>query len=226
MSSSHKKVAANRINGEKSQGPINTTSTRFNATKHGLLAVGITELDNAEGYRNILSDLMREKNPVGVIETFLVESAAIEMVRWLRARRLEAECITGELNPPTHAPGLCNLLLLEGGEVLDPGLPAAISAEAAQKLVTFQRYESTSANRFFRILHELERWQRMRSGERVPAPAVVDISVHGETGTADSILDDIKVVESVSAASGTVDSGPATLEQAKALLGDEVGDEE
>jgi len=46
---------------------------------HGLLAVGITELDNAEGYRHILSDLMREKNPVGVIETFLVESAAIEM---------------------------------------------------------------------------------------------------------------------------------------------------
>jgi hypothetical protein len=133
MSSNSKKVTSNRINGQKSHGPTNTASTRFNATKHGLLAVGITELDNAEGYHNILRDLMREKNPVRAIETFLVESAAIEMVRWLRARRLEAECITDELNPPTHSLGLSDLLGPDGGEVLDPGLPAAISAEARPK---------------------------------------------------------------------------------------------
>jgi hypothetical protein len=42
---SKKKIEANRINGQRSHGPTNTTSTRFNATKHGLLAVGITELD-------------------------------------------------------------------------------------------------------------------------------------------------------------------------------------
>ncbi|HWW13797.1 MAG TPA: hypothetical protein VN310_03975 [Candidatus Dormibacteraeota bacterium] len=286
MSTSKKKVAANRINAQKSPGPTNTASTRFNATKHGLLAVGITELDNAEGYRNILSDLMREKSPVGAIETFLVESAAIEMVRWLRARRFEAECITGELNPPTHSPGLHDLLGPDGGEVLDPGLPAAISAEAAQKLVTFQRYESTFANRFFRILHELERWQRMRqgellpaplaadislhagtgamdsvndhtkiigvvantrksdsvppipeaaenpsgelerlqrmrTGERLPAPAVVDVSVHGETGTVDLAHGDTEIVKLVSTSTDTVDSVPAALEQPRVLLGDE-----
>jgi hypothetical protein len=43
--------------------------TRFNSTKHGLLAVGITELDDAEGYRATLSDLMREQVPVGPVET-------------------------------------------------------------------------------------------------------------------------------------------------------------
>jgi hypothetical protein len=104
MSTSAKKVAANRINGQKSHGPTNTTSTRFNATKHGLLAQGITELDDAEGYRAFLSDLIRKKNPVGNFEMFLVEAAALHMVRWLRAGRLEAECITGELNPPTRGP--------------------------------------------------------------------------------------------------------------------------
>ncbi len=77
------RISANRRNAKKATGPTNTSSTRFNATKHGLLSAGITELDNAEGYLNILSDLRREKNPVGVIETFLVESAAIEMVRWI-----------------------------------------------------------------------------------------------------------------------------------------------
>ncbi len=71
MSTSAKKVASNRINAQKSSGPTNTNSTRFNATKHGLLAVGITELDDAEGYRTILSDLIREKTPVGPAEIFL-----------------------------------------------------------------------------------------------------------------------------------------------------------
>jgi len=116
---------------------------------------------------------------------------------------------------------LSDLLLLDGEQVLDPGLPSAICVEAAQKLVTFQRYESTSANRFFRILHELERWQRVRGGERLPAPAVVDISLHAETGTADSILDDSKVLESVSTATGTVDSLPAALEPPKPVPCDE-----
>jgi hypothetical protein len=213
MSSSRKKAAANRINGQKSHGPKDTTSTRFNATKHGLLAVGITELDNAEGYRTILSDLMREKNPVGTIETFLVESAAMEMVRWLRARRLEAECITEELNPPIHSLGLGDLLV--DGQVLDPGLPAAISANGVQQLVTLQRYESTFANRFFRILHELERWQRMRQGERLPAPVAVDISVQAETGTVGAVHDDTKIVRSVSVDTRKSDSLPPTREVAE-----------
>jgi hypothetical protein len=106
MATSKKKIAASRINGQKSHGPTNTTSTRFNATKHGLLAVGITELDDAEGYRTTLGDLIREKNPVGSIEMFLVKSAALDMVRWPRAIRLEAEYITSELNPPIHEPSL------------------------------------------------------------------------------------------------------------------------
>jgi hypothetical protein len=187
VSTSEKKIAANRTNGHKSRGPKNTNSTRFNAAKHGLLAVGITELDDAEGFRTILSNLMREKSPVGAIETYLVESAALEMVRWKRARRLEAEYITSELNPPLQDPPIGDLGVLFQGEVLDPGLPAAISPESAHRLVgIFQRYESFFANRLFRILHELERLQRMRQGERLPAPATVDVSVHDDTGVVGS----------------------------------------
>jgi hypothetical protein len=186
MSSSVRKIAANRINGQKSHGPKNTTSTRLNATKHGLFAQGITELDDGEGYRTILSDLVREKKPVGALEMRLVESAALDMARWPRARRLEAECITAELNPPTYGPGLGDIFLSEDPVVIDPGLPAAISPKGVQQLVTLQRYESTFINRFFRTLHELERLQRMRQGERLPAPAVVDIGVHTQSGMADS----------------------------------------
>jgi len=199
---SKKKVAANRINGQKSQGPKDMISTRFNATKHGLLAEGITELDETEGYRTTLSALMREKNPVGMIETFLVQSATLDMMRWQRARRLEAEFITSELNPPIiQADPLASLDVFES-TTLDPGLPAAIRSESAQRLVSvFQRYESTFAYRLFRTLHELERLQRMRQGEKVPAPATVDVSVHADTGVVDPV--------------------PATLGQPKALSGNE-----
>jgi hypothetical protein len=146
---------------------------------------------------------------------FFVKSAASDMARWPRARRLEAECITGELNPPTHAPGLRDLLI--DGEVLDPGLPAAISYKAVQQLVTLQRYESTFANRLFRTLHELERLQRMRQGERVPAPVTVDLSVHAERGIPDSVPTENPVHAEI----GPADSVPAPPVQPKAPSGDE-----
>jgi len=224
MSTSAKKVAANRINGQKSHGPTNTTSTRFNATKHGLLAQGITEIDDAKGYRDILSDLIRQKNPVGNFEMLLVEAAALDLVRWSRARRLEAECITGELNPPTRGPGLRDLLSGDEGPVLDPGLPAAITSNAIEQLVTLQRYESTIANRLFRTLHELERWQRMRQGEQLPAPAALDVSLHTDTGSVDSVAAvraEISIVDSVDAKTETEESVPSALRQPKPLSGDE-----
>jgi hypothetical protein len=136
---SKKKIAANRINGQESHGPANTISTRFNATKHGLLAVGITELDDAEGYLDLLNHLRLEKAPVGMVESVLVESVALDMMRLRRARRLEAEYITGELNPPNIAS-----LPFYKPPILDPGLPAAIGSESGRRLVSvFQRYEST-----------------------------------------------------------------------------------
>jgi hypothetical protein len=41
--SSDVKIATNRANSQKSTGPGNTNSTRFNAAKHGLLSDGVTE---------------------------------------------------------------------------------------------------------------------------------------------------------------------------------------
>ena len=55
--------------------------------------------------------------------------------------------------------------------------------ESVQPLVSvFRRYEGTILQRLLRILHELERVQRMRQGEQLPAPAALDVSVHHDTG--------------------------------------------
>jgi hypothetical protein len=176
------KSISNRLNSGKSTGPENTNSTRFNATKHGLLAAGVTELDDAEGYRSTLHELVKEKDPLGQVETFLVRCAALDMIRWRRAGRLEAEYVTEELNPPIFEPGP-----VEETWIVDPGLPASMRCGRVELLVsTFQRYETAIANRLFRTLHELERLQRMRRGERLPAPVTVDVNVHGDSQSLDS----------------------------------------
>jgi hypothetical protein len=183
----NKRSSANRRNAKKSTGPKNTSSTRFNAQRHGLLAAGITELDDAEGYCDTLRDLINEKDPYGRVETFLVECAALDMVRLRRARRLEAEYITEVLHPTVREPGVLeNLDRLDEGKLVDPGLPATMHYEGVQRLVNiFQRYEAAIALKLFRTLHELERVQRMRNGDHVPAPAAVDVTVTTHTSKAD-----------------------------------------
>jgi hypothetical protein len=239
MSTSDKKILANRINGKKSHGPIDKTRTKPNALRHGLLAVGITQLDDAEGYRKLVRELKREMNPVGTLETQLVEAAASDMVRWARARRLEAEYITEVLNPPKHERDpLGDVLSDLQGRIVDPGVPAALKPGSVQCLVAiYQRYETIFANRLFRTLHEFERLQRLRLGERLPAPIAVDVSVRAETGTADSIAPEpepSKTTPGDSAGSpapvtvdvknhadnGLTGHGPAESEQQTVLPGD------
>jgi hypothetical protein len=101
------------------------------------------------------------------------------MVRAHRARSLEAWYITSILNPPEYAPDPLKTFLV-GTEIIDPGVPALINENAAQKLVNcFQRYESVFVARALRMMHELERLQRMRLGESLPAPVPLDVIVQG-----------------------------------------------
>jgi len=212
------RTTANRRNSKNSTGPNDTSSTRFNAIKHGLLSAGITELDDAERHRAVLRDLIdliKEKDPHGPVETFLVESAALDMVRLRRARRLEAEFITEALHPPVREAGVLeNLDRLDEGTLVDPGLPATMHYEAVQRLVnTFQRYETAIATRLSRTLHELERVQRLRKGEQLPAPFAVDVTVNTNTSKADKPAEKIVLEGSQSTHSQQSDSGTTVGEE-------------
>jgi hypothetical protein len=165
---SEKKIAANKLNSKKSHGPLDTSKTKYNATKHGLRAAGVSQLDNAEGYRTLLQQLTKEKNPVGALEIFLVERLALAMTRIPRASRMEASHIDESIYYPPPPP------LWEGP--VGPRLPTL--SQVIEPLVRLQRYESTYSKEFMKTLHELERQQRMRAGEAVPAPAALDVSVH------------------------------------------------
>lgn len=170
---SEAKKAANRRNAQKSTGPGDTSSTRHNATRHGLLAEGVTELDNPAAFVETRSRLVAEMQPVGEVEIFLVHRIALCMARLKRADLLEAEFITEALHPqskahppPTPPP--------EG----DPGRPARLPQYKVYALGdTYQRYETAIENKLYRALNQLERLQRMRGGERIPPPVSVNIGV-------------------------------------------------
>jgi hypothetical protein len=179
-----RKLAANRENAQKSTGPSNTASTRFNAQKHGLLCRGVTELDNPETFQALVEQLERELNPVGILEHECVQQIALLTIRIRRARLLEAEAFTAHLNPAntTHHPGSLTAFdpeVIGWTETLDPGLPARVANAAIDEINrTILRYETAIENKLFRWQNQLERLQRLRRGEKIPAPATVELNVH------------------------------------------------
>ena len=181
---SKRKIAANRENAQKSTGPANTTSTRYNATKHGLLSEGSTELDNPETFQALVEQLKAELQPAGVLEHECVQQIALLTVRVRRARRLEAEAFTSYLNPAKtiHHPGTVfadDSEVIGWTETLDVGLPAQVSNDAIDGINrTVLRYETSIENKLFRWQNQLERLQRLRRGEKIPAPAAVDPNVN------------------------------------------------
>jgi hypothetical protein len=170
------KIEANQRNAQKSTGPRNSASTRYNAVKHGLLSKGIVEIDDPDVYRDLLARLTAELRPVGVIETFISEGIALDIVRILRVRRLEAEAITASLNPPiTKTEGGIDLDIQDmigTTVVLDPGLPASLPSEVVERLADgFARYETMTANRLLRAVKELRQMQRDRQAGQPPTTA-------------------------------------------------------
>jgi hypothetical protein len=176
----------NRRNAAKSTGPKDTTSTRFNAVKHGLLAEGVTELDAPESFPDFCAKLAAELKPVGEIESFLTRRIALGMVRLRRVTLLEAEFLTAQLNPPvtkTRLSPVNQIAEMDADQIeeVDPGIPARLSADAADALVnTFSRYETAIENKLFRAMNQLERLQRLRHGEHVPAPVSADVGIHSD----------------------------------------------
>ena len=169
------KANSNRKNAERSTGPRDTTSTRLNAVRHGLLAKGLTELDDVAEHESLLERLKRAYCPVGDVEMFFAERIAFHMIRLRRAGRLEAEYITAEIYPSVKE----SLFELPESTIIDPGVPAAVGTLGAMSLASgFQRYESAIENKLYRAINQLERLQRTRKGEFVPPPQTIDVAIH------------------------------------------------
>ena len=100
---SQKVIERNRRNSLHSPGPRNTQRTRYNALKHGLLAAGLTEWDDAEKYEENIHALTAIYSSSDPVDAFLIEQMALEMLRSRRTARLEAETITVFSRPDTSS---------------------------------------------------------------------------------------------------------------------------
>lgn len=179
-----KRTEANRLNAQKSTGPKDISSTRFNAVKHGLLAEGVTELDDAENFVGLCEQLEAELDPIGLMEVFLVRRIALCMIRLRRACLIEAEFITADLNPTIAEPSQAELLtevFNQPGKIIEPGLPARLSVEAVEELVTkFQRYETSIENKLFRTINQLETVQQARRNGSRPSAKTISTPVQSK----------------------------------------------
>ena len=173
-----KQIRANSRNGRK--GGPKTVEGRavscLNARKHGVFASALTDQDEEElaGFHDELFAWIR---PVGPVEGILVEKLAHTYLRMQRCARAEAEYHITTWEPSTEAyrVGWYVERRQEGRHAswFDPP-----QFEAAVNL--FARYDAALTNQLIKLLHEIERLQRLRGGEDVPAPVAADLTLQAD----------------------------------------------
>ena len=182
--SSPAKTEANRRNSAASTGPRTPEGkavTAKNALRHGLTSKDILlqdeRLEDLEDFRLRLVD---ELVPVGPLEELLVDRMVSSAWRLRRALAVEA----GLFTPP---PRTAQDLVIERIESLErKRTPAEVlshrfgrEASRTDAFSKLARYESALERSLFRSLHELQRLQAVRAGERVPPPSALDVDVVG-----------------------------------------------
>lgn len=163
---SQKQLEANRENAKL--GGVKTEDgkavSRFNAVKHGLLSQEVCIKGESQADSEELGKALRvEFKPANEMEMILVERIIANTWRLKRALRGEKEMIE------------CNM---QGEKTFG----SALSYDFANydRYGKFTRYETCLERGIYRALHELQRLQAARLGEKIPAPVVVDLDVSKE----------------------------------------------
>jgi hypothetical protein len=153
---SERQRQASRRNGGRGRGPKNTERTRHNALKHGLLAKGLTELDNIQEYLDDVRELRAHYLPVGPMDIVLIEHAALDMVRFRRTARLEAQTIAAVSSRPAASS--------DATPMIDPLVMKEYAGPVLDKI---QRFSTATLNRLLRCRRELERKRQNELNEHI-----------------------------------------------------------
>lgn len=150
---SEKQIEANRENAKL--GGVKTEEgkavSKYNALKHGLLSQEVLLKDEDEEILLELEKRLRkELRPSSEMELLLVDRIAANIWRLKRA------------------------LGMEKGEVISSGGGLIYDCDK------FFRYEIMLERSIYKALHELQRIQAARMGEKPPAPIAVDVDVSSE----------------------------------------------
>ena len=170
-----RQVSANRRNGLK--GGVKTEEgkaiSRLNARKHGIFASALTTEDSEDLY-GIEDELIASLRPVGPLEEMLVEKIALTYLRMQRCARAEAEFHVHTWEEPNKF--MENDRWEELQEKRGCKLRAVpFSEEVFEHMVKLiDLYDARLTNQFLKLIHEIERLQRLRADEDSPWPAAAD----------------------------------------------------
>jgi hypothetical protein len=142
--------------------------SKLNAMKHGILSKEVLLKDeNEDELVELGKKLRQELKPVGELEMIMVERVISGTWRLKRALRGETEMIENDM------------MDIFGGEKTF-GHALTISFANSDSYGKFTRYETSIERSIFKALHELQRLQAVRSGEKIPAPVAIDVDISKE----------------------------------------------
>lgn len=171
---SQKQIEANRKNGKK--GGVKTGEgkavSKYNAIKHGLLSkevllVGEDEKTLIEIGKRLRTELL----PQTELELVLADRITANVWRLKRVMQIEREMIDNDRFDDDWQ-----------GNPQQKTLGEALSYDFANndtygKLI---RYEASIERGIYKALHELQRLQSTRNGEKIPLPIAIDVDISSE----------------------------------------------
>lgn len=151
--------------------------SKYNAQKHAILRETITQYEE-EIHDYVFGSLIKELKPQGAIEEMLAETVCICYIKLYRVAKAEKEFFKSIYNPPHIINSRWDFPRLPDPDAKLEGYLPQISEEHIIKVTNiYSRYETTVQGKMYKALHELERLQRMRKGDKVSPPVSVDVDV-------------------------------------------------
>ncbi len=168
------RIEANRINALNSTGPKDTSLTRLNALKHGILSREVLlDGEDKETLEELGKGLRMELAPQGELENIFVDRILSSTWRLKRAIRVERDYIQAEYHD-------CKFDKFSRTKRQDDkawNLVVARELGNSNAWLNLVRYETTIEKQIYKALHELLRLQSARRGEKPPIPIAVDVDV-------------------------------------------------
>jgi len=184
---SPKKIAANRRNAKKSKGPNNTSKTRFNAVKHGILskAAFITAGDGQEDrqeFDELNSSLRRHLAPSGPMEKLIVDEMTALVWRKRRIIKHETALIRSRTDTAIDDWSMCNRSdedLANDGDSLKIDLRAMARSNPISARPEVWRSVFSTASEYFqvpidRILNLEQPWDDQFSFSEPVVQSIID----------------------------------------------------
>ncbi|MES2224282.1 MAG: hypothetical protein V4469_05130 [Patescibacteria group bacterium] len=153
--------------------PEGKSVSKFNALKHGLLTREVLVCGEDD---QILIDfgtaIKNQLEPEGPMEEILVDRIISGFWRLRRAIYVERETMEWHQNDYE----MFNMMPESEEQAERKGIRDMLNNKSVENIL---RYETTIERSVFRALHELERLQAKRNGEKPSLPGVLDIDIQG-----------------------------------------------